>query len=45
MKIKYILNNKKLQKKLNLQSTITDKYLTYYSVNAKTNYKRKLNTI
>ena len=45
MKIKYILNNKKLQKKLNLQATITDKYLTYYSVNAKTNYKRKLNTI
>jgi hypothetical protein len=45
MKIKYILNNKKLQKKLNLQATITDKQLTFYSVNAKTNYKPKLNTI
>lgn len=45
MKIRYILNNKKLQKKLNLQSTATDKQLTFYSVSAKTNYKRKLNTI
>ena len=45
MKIKYILNNKKLQKKLNLQATITDKQLTFYSVNGKTNYKSKLNTI
>lgn len=40
MKIRYVLNNKKLQKKLNLQSTATDKQLTFYSVSAKTNYKR-----
>ena len=40
MKIKYILKDKKLQKKLNLQSTATDKQLTFYSVGAKTNYKR-----
>ena len=45
MKIKYILNNKKLQKKLNLQATTTEKKMTCYSVNAKTNYKPKLNTI
>ena len=45
MKIKYILNNKKLQKKLNLQATTTEKKMTFYSVNAKTNYKPKLNTI
>ena len=45
MKIKYILNNKKLQKKLNLQATTTEKKMNFYSVNAKTNYKPKLNTI
>ncbi len=45
MRIKYKLNNKKLQKKLNLQATATDKQMTFYSVSAKTNYKPKLNTI
>ena len=42
---KYIINNKKLQKNLNLQATATEKKMTFYSVNAKTNYKPKLNTI
>lgn len=45
MKLRYILKDKKLQKKLNLQATTTDKQLTFYSVSAKTNYKQKLNTI
>lgn len=43
MKIRYVLNNKKLQKKLNLQSTATDKQMTFYSVSAKTNYKLNYN--
>ena len=45
MKIKYILNNKKLQKKLNLHATTTEQKMTVYSVNAKPNYNPKLNRI
>ena len=44
MRIKYILNNKRLQKKLNLQATTTEKKMTFYSVSAKTNYKRNFTT-
>jgi len=44
MKIKYILNNKKLQKKLNLQATITEKKFNSLKVaTGRTNYKLRYN--
>lgn len=44
MKIRYILNNKKLQKKLNLQATITEnKFNSLKVATGKTNYKLRYN--
>ena len=38
MKMRYILKDKKLQKKLNLQASITEKKITFYSTNNKIYY-------
>ena len=44
MKLRYTLNNKKLQKKLNLQATITEKKFNSLKVaTGRTNYKLRYN--
>jgi len=43
MKIKYILKDKKLQKRLNLQATNTEKKMTFYKLSQKSRYGLRYN--
>ena len=38
MKIKYILKDKKLQKRLNLQATNTEKQITFHKLSQRSRY-------
>jgi len=43
MKIKYILKDKKLQKRLNLQATNTEKQMTFHKLPQRSRYKLRYN--